>query len=458
MITPDEIRHKARELGIATTSVQRDYIFGWLIAGIFGDSPLGRQLILKGGNALRKAYFPTGRYSDDLDFTTESSLEPESLINALNQVCRMVEARSGVQFDIDRNNIADSYTISKDKRVYKARLYFKNFEHEDSHMTLKVNMDVTDNDRLYLPTRERFLIHAYSDAETLRVALRCIALEEAMADKLKCLLQRRYSHDLHDLVYAVFVNNELDIDRSELVRILLKKTIFEPSPFALKNLLLSVPFNVFKRYWDRIVCPSSTRFPLDHAVALFTSGLDELFAPFNYGERAAVAYFPAELRNPILKAGSEKTLLRLRYDGVARLVEPYSLVFKRRKSDGVGQEYFYVHDRVGGASGPGIKALFHWKITELENTQEQFEPQYEIELAKAGEPGRSGYFKQSFGQRSMDVRVRRPGRAFSTAPTFVVRCPYCGREFRRSRPNVTIKKHNDQYGNLCYGRRGQLDY
>ena len=40
----------------------------------------------------------------------------------------------------------------------------------------------------------------------------------ALADKMKCLIQRRYAYDLFDLVYGVFVNRELDLDRSELVQ------------------------------------------------------------------------------------------------------------------------------------------------------------------------------------------------------------------------------------------------
>lgn len=453
MITPDEIRQKSQELRINAAHVQRDYVFGWLIAGVFSENPLREQLILKGGNALRKAYFPTARYSDDLDFTTEASLDARALIEALNEACAFVQQRTGVEFDLGRNDIADSYIISGEKRVYKARLYFRNFEREDSHMTLRVSMDVTDHDRLYLPPRERFLIHQYSDAEACRVVVRCIALEEAMADKLKCLLQRRYSHDLFDLVYAVFVNNELDFDRAEVIRILLKKTIFEPSPVALKNLLLAVPFSIFAGYWERIICPHTTRLSLDHAVGLFTNGLEDLFAPFNYGARAAPAFFPAELRNPILQAGSERTLLRLRYDGVTRLVEPYSLVFKRRK-DGVGQEYFYFHDRVGGhTTGPGTKQFVHSKISRLENTDEQFEPRYEVELAKAGEHGRNTYFSKPFGGNRLGAR-RPARRSFSAGVSYTIQCPHCGKRFHRSSYTTTLNQHRDKYGNPCFGRVG----
>ena len=74
-----------------------------------------------------------------------------------------------------------------------------------------------------------------------------------------------------------------------------------------------------------------------------------------------------------MQAGAELKLLRLTYDGVRRDVEPYSLVFKRRK-DGYGQEYFYVYDRTGGHQNPGIKALLNPKIRDLEIVDETLLP------------------------------------------------------------------------------------
>jgi predicted nucleotidyltransferase component of viral defense system len=71
VITYDEIRDKSDEFDIHTSDVQRDYVFGWLVACIADDSMLGRDLTLKGGNAFRKAYFPSTRFSDDLDYSSE---------------------------------------------------------------------------------------------------------------------------------------------------------------------------------------------------------------------------------------------------------------------------------------------------------------------------------------------------------------------------------------------------
>ena len=70
MITKEEIQTKADEFDIHLANVERDYVFGWLLCGIYTISELKDVLILKGGNAFRKAYVPMTRFFNDLDFST----------------------------------------------------------------------------------------------------------------------------------------------------------------------------------------------------------------------------------------------------------------------------------------------------------------------------------------------------------------------------------------------------
>src|SRR2546426_11735659 len=105
MIGRDEIAAKADEFGIHTSNVQRDYVFGWLVNGLYETSTLADQLVLKGGNALRKGYFPLTRFSDDLDFTTTGGLDADVLHGQFNSICAYAQARSGVRFLIDQNRI-----------------------------------------------------------------------------------------------------------------------------------------------------------------------------------------------------------------------------------------------------------------------------------------------------------------------------------------------------------------
>ncbi len=455
MITPQEIEEKSNEFGIHIANVQRDYIFGWLISGIYTVSALKDILILKGGNALRKAYFPTTRFSDDLDFTTESAVDSQMLMSELNSVCRYIQEKTGVVFDIDQNRVVDEHLIRRDKKVYKIKLYFKDFYGNQENITISIRVDITEYDKIYLPVQSRQLIHPYSDIIECRAEIRCIKLEEAMADKLKCLLQRRSSFDLFDLVKAVFINEELAVDKGEIVKTFLKKTIFQPSPIAAKNLLLGIPFDFFKSFWEKhIICPRSSKIPFDSAISTFKNGLELLFSDFSYGHYNQVAFFPANLRNPILQAGSEQTLLKVIYNGKVRLVEPYSLTYKRR-ADGYGQEYLYVYDRSDGPER-NPKSFVNTNFSHIENTQEKFDPRWEVELSKAGEQGKRSYFSSPLSSRTFTRSTFRSRP--SSMNVYTIKCNYCGKNFRRTTPNTRLNPHKDGYGNPCYGRVGYLVY
>ncbi len=193
-------------------------------------------------------------------------------------------------------------------------------------------------------------------------------------------------------------------------------------------------------------CDTDPRSAADQ-VQLLRSGLDELFGASASGRGYAAAFFPSRVRNPVLEAGAGRKLLAVTYGGITRIVEPYSLTFKRRQ-DGGGQEYLHVWDRTGGRSGPGIKTFIHSKISAVCVLDETFEPRFSIELSKSGDIHTAGRFTAS---RSTS---RASGRSSRRHPQFVVECSYCGKRFRRTKPSAKINKHKDPDGRPCSGRTG----
>jgi hypothetical protein len=198
-----------------------------------------------------------------------AGLLPGQLLDALNNVCRMIQACTGVEFDLDRNAQTAQRSIDSGKTVHKFTMYFKDFYGKASKMTIALRMDVTEFGRLYLPIQQRKLIHPYSDQADCAVTLEAVSLEEALAYKLKCLLQRQMSNDLLDLVYSIFLNNDIAVDKTTIVITFLRKTIFESSPQAALGLLLAVPFDVMRAYWSKIVCVSESRMDFTAAVDRF---------------------------------------------------------------------------------------------------------------------------------------------------------------------------------------------
>jgi len=265
-ISRDELLVQAEAFDLNEADIQRDYVFGWVISGLFTQSPLSEVVILKGGNALRKGYLPMTRFSDDLDFSSPHELDPDAVLAQLNQVCEYARAGAGIAFDIDRNRLSGEQQIDSSRHVYKYRLYFKDLVSDRDHITIALRIDMTGYDRLHLPVQKRQLIHPYSDADACAATLRCVAIEEALADKMKCLLQRRYCYDLFDLVYGAFLTHEVEVDLSALLTVFLRKTLFNRSPSAAKSLLLDLPFDIFRGYWGRVLVPAATRMSFDSAI------------------------------------------------------------------------------------------------------------------------------------------------------------------------------------------------
>jgi predicted nucleotidyltransferase component of viral defense system len=113
VISRDELLMQAEAFDLSEANVQRDYVFGWIISGIFRESSLADRATLKGGNALRKGYLPGTRFSDDLDFSTPDRLDSDAVLVELNRVCAFASDATGVRFDIGRNRLSGEQQIDR---------------------------------------------------------------------------------------------------------------------------------------------------------------------------------------------------------------------------------------------------------------------------------------------------------------------------------------------------------
>jgi predicted nucleotidyltransferase component of viral defense system len=460
MIEQREIDAKAIELGVHAANVQRDYVFGWLLAGLAQpENRLRPSLILKGGNCFRKAYFEHARYSNDLDFSTQSEMDANSLLEGLRQACTYAGEKSGVTFLVDESRISERSVADDEATIYDARVYFKSFYGEED-VRIRVDLDVKEFDRLFLPVQSRRLIHAYSDASMCQADVRCVKLEELLASKLKALLGRQHSPDLYDFVHSVFFQKTPNISRREVLMTFLKQTGLESRPLIARNYLLELPFQAIRSFWNEyLVCPKLSIFSFDNAETWFKTVIGEIFAlvdrPVAYTGmpgREGLTYFSSQSRVDIMESARLNRILRFMYEGLERIIEPYALVFKRRK-DGVAREYLYGWDLRGGRSGEvGIKSYIADKVHSVAMLNETFEPRFPIELTKS-----TGYFAKPFSSgRTGSFGPRRASNGTNFGIEYTVECTYCNKRFKRTKYDTRLNDHKDQYGNRCYGRVGHM--
>lgn len=459
MIDAKEIESKAREFEIQPPNVQKDYVFGWLLFGIFTVTNFKERIFLKGGNALRKGYFENTRFSSDLDFGIPNGIAENDLLAEINKVCDFAQEKSGVIFIKDDNKVEEKFTASEaplpDLKVYEVRVYFRGFNGEAEHMRLRVSMDVTRFDKVLLPLQTMKLIHPYSDAIDVVCDIRCMKLEEIIATKLKCLIQRQHAPDLFDYAYSIKLLGG-NLNKQEVVQTLVRKTIFDRNPYILKGILHNTAFTYFREEWaNSVICAKQFIIDVEDAISAFIADLENLFAGYTDNGYTQFVYFSPEVRAKIMHAGRTQTLLKVRYQGYDRDVEPYSLKYLESKQ-GQAYEYFYVFNRNGGKQGtPGIRRFLPKPLESIENTEEIFTPRVQIELSKAGEIPENRYlFDPNKPARApKSIRNIFSGGIYNKTK-YAYRCNSCGKEFVKSKQDSKLRKHKNSLGSPCYGTYG----
>ena len=92
MIDRSEILAVAADLSLEANVVEKDYVLGWLLAGIYTSQLLAEKWVFKGGTCLKKCYFETYRFSEDLDFTLtdRAQLDTTFLLDAFRSISQWV--------------------------------------------------------------------------------------------------------------------------------------------------------------------------------------------------------------------------------------------------------------------------------------------------------------------------------------------------------------------------------
>jgi predicted nucleotidyltransferase component of viral defense system len=248
VITRDELQRQAAQAGIRVELQERDYVLGWFLLGLAQTPDLLRSVVFKGGTALRKMYFPTYRFSEDLDFTVIRPAEERDLQAMVATVCRYVESTSGVRMSIA---LWKQTRDVVDEEAYRVRLAYIGPLGQIGTEPSRITLDLTLYERLVLPAEQRSVVHPYSDAPVEPRYVPTYALEEMLAEKLRALLRRCYPRDLYDVWFLLKQHGEM-LSRSLLLQTLDEKCQYKGYTFSsARDFLLLAEREGMSVAWDR---------------------------------------------------------------------------------------------------------------------------------------------------------------------------------------------------------------
>lgn len=203
MIDKREILETASALRLLPHVVEKDYVLGWLLAGINAHPALAASWVFKGGTCLKKCYFETYRFSEDLDFTLRDEVQIDEgfLRRVLGEVIAWVADESGLVLPADQLGF-DIYRNPRGRLSCQGKVGYRGPVSPGSSAGgwPKIKLDLTAGERLVMPGVRRQVFHPYSDRPDNGMWINCYAYEEAFGEKIRALGERTRPRDLYDVV------------------------------------------------------------------------------------------------------------------------------------------------------------------------------------------------------------------------------------------------------------------
>jgi predicted nucleotidyltransferase component of viral defense system len=463
-----EILEAASALGLLPGVVEKDYVLGWILAGINAHPALADSWVFKGGTCLKKCYFETYRFSEDLDFTLrdETQLEEGFLKRTLGEVAAWVSEQSGLAMPADQLGF-DIYKNPRGRTSCQGKIAYRGPVSPTSGGWPKVKLDLTADERLVLPAVRREVFHPYSDRPDGGLWVMAYAYEEAFGEKLRALGERTRPRDLYDVV-NLYRHGDSRPSPIVLRDVLKQKCAYKG--IAAPTLASLAPHRAdLEAMWQSML---GHQLPVLPPVESFWDELPEIFAwimseaeaplrariepgSSEIAIRSRVLPMAVPLRSrPALEiirfAAASHMCVDLHYDGSVRRIEPYSLrqtvegnfVLHAVRADS-GEHRSYRVDRMQGATV----------------TAQTFAPRYLVELTPEGPlPVNPSVARSGGGAGLASARPHGRGASRRSAsaggPTYVFRCPVCGKTFERKTMDGALNPHKHPRGYACPGRTG----
>ena len=470
MIDRREILDTAGTFGLLPHVVEKDYVLGWVLAGIYRQRALAESWIFKGGTCLKKCYFDTYRFSEDLDFTLTdpSQIDRDFLAGIFQGVGEWIYEQAGIELPEELQEF-EVFGNPRGTVSCQGKLSYRGPIAPRSGGLPRVKLDLTPDELLVLPPTERVIFHDYSDAPEEGIAVLCYAYEEAFAEKVRALGDRARPRDLYDVI-NLYRNAEARPRPAVLLDVLQQKC---------KHRSLAVPTlgglethrGDLEGSWQPMLGHQLQVLP---PVESFWEALPEFFAWLQTGVTPAepatyrMAAGETLLRERTLRlpvpgrvqsyleiirfAASNRLCVDLEYQGSVRRIEPYSL---RRTRDGNivlhatrasdGEHRSYRIDRIQGARA----------------TRQSFTPRFVVELSPQGPPvippTASRAESSGLPRRQAHAAPRRSRSvAWPDGPRYIYECTYCGKRFTRKKTTSRLNPHKDKSGYPCPGRTAIL--
>lgn len=479
MIDKREILAIAQQTSLTPHVVEKDYVLGWMLAGIYGHEDLAENWIFKGGTCLKKCFFETYRFSEDLDFTLRKPehLDADVLKGAFSEIGEWIYDQTGIEVPADKQEF-DVYQNPRGQVSCQGKISYKG-PVSSTHALPRIKLDLTVDERVVLPPVRAQIFHPYSDAPEDGIEVLAYDYIEAFAEKFRALAERTRPRDLYDVVH-LYRNTEARPEPQRFMEVLRAKCEFKG--INVPRMADLEPHRAdLEAGWIHML---QHQLPALLPVVTFWDALPEIFDWLAGAVPQPLAAMPMGADNALIRqrvvdlptGGRGQSLIEMiRFAAANRLLVEIDYRDKQgNRSTRAIEAYSLRRSQAGDVLLMAVRAdngqprsYLVESILGVKATQTPFAPRYPIELAPSGPQSIPGTARSGsgspFGTDHTPTIRRSPARrstrstVFGTAsgPTYVFKCTVCGKTFNKKSYDATLNKHkNKRTGYECYGTFG----
>lgn len=179
------IQQAAKDGRVSQLVIERDYAQSYVLLGLAGQAELRETMVFKGGTALKKVYFGTYRFSEDLDFSAVDGPRGPALEQAIRVAVDAAQAAARalapIAMTVERYEERNPHPGGQEAFIVRVQFPWQR------QPMVPVKIEVTHDEPVLLAALPKPIVHGYE--ETLEAAVRTYDLEEICAEKLRSTRQ-----------------------------------------------------------------------------------------------------------------------------------------------------------------------------------------------------------------------------------------------------------------------------
>lgn len=203
MLTQAQVQRYAVESGLRDIMIAEKEVVLTFLLQLFSERGLLDRLAFKGGTCLRKMHLGgQGRFSTDLDFTGLEDHDHEDVV--LQMMEAFQEPFHGIQFEIPE----DAYYETDDGLSWGVNPVYTHEWNQSGVSEVKLQISRRETPTLATEVLSQVEQSYFRFLSFAPANIRCLALPEILAEKIRACYQRNKARDIYDL--GMFATRPLD--------------------------------------------------------------------------------------------------------------------------------------------------------------------------------------------------------------------------------------------------------